>query len=102
MPQAASGYNFTAFERINLPAQRALTLPPEISFAGEQNWQPWRGRYRRAQISARPHNKPLPANDDVFDACLCQMRCAFWFSSRFVPVVVTEISQVPFAAASIS
>jgi hypothetical protein len=90
---------FTTFY-LSLPAQPAWTSPPEISFAAAQNWRPCRDRYRRAQISARLRNKRLPANDDAFDACPCRVLCAFSFSSRLVPVWVSEISQVPLAAAS--
>ena len=91
-----------ASNEISLPARRALTSPPEISFAAGQSSRPWPGPYRPAQISVHPRSRRSPANDDAFDACPCLMRCAFWFSSRFGPVVVTEISQVPPAAASAS
>jgi hypothetical protein len=87
---------------ISLPARRALTSPPGISFAGAQSSRPLRDRYKRGQISGHLRSRRSPANDDAFDACLCPVLCAFWFSSRFGPVVVTEISQVPSPAASAS
>ncbi len=100
--QDAQEAAFPDSEPISSPEPHELTSPPEISFAAAQSSRPLRDRYRRGQISGHLRRRRSPANDDAFDACLCPVLCAFWFSSRFGPVVVTEISQVPSPAASIT